>query len=1146
MQTHPANWDSLLVSKHIVQYRFTVNGIEYPSSYIKGTPTIEKPLMLEPVIGRCCTGSLTVMIRRLPGVDIPKAAPVTVDCRLAAPDESVITDWIPQGRYWITKRSGHGELVSLTCRDAMVFAGQSFADKTTIRTWPATMSAVLTDAARIIGVEIDERTQINTGAGYTIAKPGVTVLVSDVLCEIAAAHGGNFIMTERGKLRLVPFPTVAEPTSPDVKKEYKEYTPYSTGQKTISRVTLKKHNGDKFTYGDDTGVELVGECDTATQTMVNELGSSLSGRSFTPYRMTNAYVDPCMELGDTITATCGGQSQTLIANSILATCSSSYTCEVENGVGQDDEEEIHYETPQEVKLARASSMGYRNGEAIADAEEKIKRFQTAIEQTDHKISLIATETDLETAETVGMSLFEITAQDISSIVKQSGTVTAEFSKDVDYKAGDRVLYNGTAYRFKEDHDKGDWIGTDVEVVSDLQSQISQTATDLTSEIIRATTVEGTLTTNVSVIKQTADSVSAEVRAARDGKTDLKSRIDAEAGKIALVVSSGTGGNTVNTASIIAAINGGTGHSEVAIEASKVLISGETTVSGMFTIGDGGALRVLKSAMIGSGDNYITIGNGSVFAQNFTTKGGGYVRIPDASGAYYDLKTNLIKNLFKDATVNGNTLTLTRVDGTKVDFSKAAPTTNISGSWSGNTFNVTADPNGTATVTVTITAEEVGWTYETDEQVAAYGNEIRVNEGTTRVLTLPLTFPSITVSPVLTASGGTPSATGTIRAYGPESGGSKYEVDSTTVHLQQYNGYVYLTSNNNTPTIGTNVLARQALPAQRTVSSVVMAGNPQRSGAVWNDTATVSLSDGTSSSKSADVTDIYTAGWTDAVASMYLIPTVNSDISEAKTVRMYAKRTPTAVADVIDDVTLTPQAATQRTVSALSKVTLAETDTGESTHTVTVTYDNGETDTASVTVDASNIPSPSSGSISIYGTDQGDPDSDVNPGTITARATGRATKSASLYITQGSWKSDNTCAVNIRLGSNSGTLIARMWITGPSGGGGGEGGGGDSGNVLYNVPSGSTVNVGAAGTQYATANYDYEWIPVAYTPSGGSQLKGFMMSKFVVGTNAYKGTGTIKSGCKNGITNASLIILNGTTTVKSSDGKTIRLRSTPNT
>lgn len=68
---------------------------------------------------------------------------------------------------------------------------------------------------------------------------------------------------------------------------------------------------------------------------------------------------------------------------------------------------------------------------------------------------------------------------------------------------------------------------------------------------------------------------------------------------------------------------------------------------------------------------------------------------------------------------------------------------------------------------------------------------------------------------------------------------------------------------------------------------------------------------------------------------------------------------------------------------------------------------------------------------VDGTDQGDPSSNVNPASITATASNGATYTRSLYMTQGSWNSSNQKAVNIRVGSTSGNLIGRLWITAPA-------------------------------------------------------------------------------------------------------------------
>lgn len=60
-------------------------------------------------------------------------------------------------------------------------------------------------------VEIDSRTVLNPA--YAIDHPANNYTIRDELCFIAAAHGGNWIMTGEGKLLLVPLLSIPEETS---------------------------------------------------------------------------------------------------------------------------------------------------------------------------------------------------------------------------------------------------------------------------------------------------------------------------------------------------------------------------------------------------------------------------------------------------------------------------------------------------------------------------------------------------------------------------------------------------------------------------------------------------------------------------------------------------------------------------------------------------------------------------------------------------------------------------------------------------------------------------------------------------------------------------------------------------------------------
>ena len=66
--------------------------------------------------------------------------------------------------------------------------------------WPMPMSDAVKDLALRLGVEVDDRTKIRSD--YSVEYPG-DYTIREVLSYISAAHGGNWIITDAGKLRLV-------------------------------------------------------------------------------------------------------------------------------------------------------------------------------------------------------------------------------------------------------------------------------------------------------------------------------------------------------------------------------------------------------------------------------------------------------------------------------------------------------------------------------------------------------------------------------------------------------------------------------------------------------------------------------------------------------------------------------------------------------------------------------------------------------------------------------------------------------------------------------------------------------------------------------------------------------------------------------
>ena len=353
MQTQPALWADIFNAPHKTEYRLVINGKEYLGDHMQGTPTITKPLLEKPTIGRVCSSTLSAVIKPYSDTAIPKAARVYAYCRLVGADGTA-TDWLPQGRYYISSRSGKTN-ITLTMRDEMLKAGRTYIDKSSLE-WPASQIDVVKEIAALMGVPLDPRTSLLEGAGYMVDTIDGDALMSEVLAGIAACNGGNWIMTESGKLRLVPLASPRSAVAQKFAKTYRSYTDVGNPV-TISRVTLADNSGNEYTAGDDTGYELYVKCSYANEAVAANLGNTtnglLYGAVYRPFRAETIPLDPSLELGDTVSLKNKLNDEIhVVLNSIVANCNVSYTCDIESGIDSESEDEYPYETAQELADSR--------------------------------------------------------------------------------------------------------------------------------------------------------------------------------------------------------------------------------------------------------------------------------------------------------------------------------------------------------------------------------------------------------------------------------------------------------------------------------------------------------------------------------------------------------------------------------------------------------------------------------------------------------------------------------------------------------------------------------------------------------------------------------------------------------------------------
>ena len=353
MQTLPANWSAVTAGSHRKEYKLVINGVTYEAGDMQGTPIITKPLLESPAIGRVCSATLTATIRPKANTPIPKAARVWAYVRVT--DGTTTTDWLPQGRFYVCSRTSKTN-ITITCRDEMIKGGKTYLDKTALD-FPATQTDVVNEIATLMGVTLDPRTVLLTGAAYTVSELNGDTLMTEVLAGIAACNGGNWIITEAGNLRLVPLASAAATPQQNLSRTHNGITDIGSPL-TISRVTMMDNTGEEYTAGDDTGYTLYTECPYANQAVVDALAAvgagSLYGVVYQPFRCQQMYIDPALELGDTVRLKNRmGQTVDVVLNALTISCNVAYTADGEAGLDVETEEEYPYETAQELNNQRA-------------------------------------------------------------------------------------------------------------------------------------------------------------------------------------------------------------------------------------------------------------------------------------------------------------------------------------------------------------------------------------------------------------------------------------------------------------------------------------------------------------------------------------------------------------------------------------------------------------------------------------------------------------------------------------------------------------------------------------------------------------------------------------------------------------------------
>lgn len=181
------------------EYKIDVAGVEYSQEdgfLISGS--MHQPLFDKFGAGNACVSELDISF--YPSENPPRMAPITVFSRIFGGNE-----WTQLGKFYTdtrkTEKFHGGEVLHIHAYDAMLKAEQIYLQDEDVDVWPKTMPEVVEDICQKIGVPLDGRTVLDSA--YMVPYPN-DYTMREILCHVAAAHAGNWIITKDEKLLLVP------------------------------------------------------------------------------------------------------------------------------------------------------------------------------------------------------------------------------------------------------------------------------------------------------------------------------------------------------------------------------------------------------------------------------------------------------------------------------------------------------------------------------------------------------------------------------------------------------------------------------------------------------------------------------------------------------------------------------------------------------------------------------------------------------------------------------------------------------------------------------------------------------------------------------------------------------------------------------
>ena len=332
---------------HRVECKLLIDGVEYGENALVSVET-ENNLFAEeaPSCGNAVSGTITAKLRT-PSTVIRAKAKIELFARVASGD--LVSEWIPKGVYFLDTRekqkakNGEDTIIVLDGFDAILMGEQEYIPS---GDWPKSDAEVIEEMCWILGVECVWRPDKN----FPIQKP-IGYSVREIIGYIAAMYGGSVTMDDSGKLKFVGL-------RQNQNGHEVVFSGLSVGDKLapITKVTIHKMDGNKFTAGDDSGRTLNVDSPWASQEVADYILEVVAGYEYQPFTATNVIVDPAVEIGDVLNfggaGKCCFHQNTVYGKSLVST------------IGAMEEKELDHD----YKYKSSSSWG--TGRALAGLEKK--------------------------------------------------------------------------------------------------------------------------------------------------------------------------------------------------------------------------------------------------------------------------------------------------------------------------------------------------------------------------------------------------------------------------------------------------------------------------------------------------------------------------------------------------------------------------------------------------------------------------------------------------------------------------------------------------------------------------------------------------------------------------------------------------------